>query len=205
ERRRLARESAASLRAELGKARVAKGFRRWVRVGTAIGTALVVWYGARRALAGAMTPGDVIVFTQYLRNLYSPIGGIAELIIELAGALVCGERLAEILETRSHVHDMPDAVGAPAFRGDVTFERVTFGYTSEEPVLRDVSFTVQAGQTVALVGSSGAGKTTLVNLLLRFYDPWDGRILVDGEDIRRFKLRSLRQRMGVVLQEAVLF
>src|SRR5262249_60400918 len=120
ERRRLARESAASLRAELGKARVAKGFRRWVRVGTAIGTALVVWYGARRALAGAMTPGDVIVFTQYLRNLYSPIGGIAELIIELAGALVLGGRPAGIFPTPRHAHHIPGGVWGPAFRAGVS-------------------------------------------------------------------------------------
>ncbi len=205
EKRLFAEESEESLDAALERAKVSKGFGRTVEVIIAIGTAIVVYLGARRVLAGHVTPGDLIVFISYLRDLYRPVGGLSELIIDFSGSLVCGERVAEILDTKVKVADAPDAVDAPSFSGAVAFEKVTFAYEEGMPVLRDLSFKVQPGDIVALIGSSGTGKTTIVNLILRFHDPSEGRILIDGEDIRRYTLKSLREQISVVLQEPVLF
>src|SRR5512143_346483 len=205
EKSRFAQESGESLDAALERARVSKGFGRTAEVIIAIGTALVVYLGARRTIAGLITPGVLIVFVSYLRDLYKPVGGLSELIIDFAGTLVCGERVAETLETKITVTDAPDAIDAPLFRGEVSFEDVTFGYDPGEPVLQTLSFKAAPGEMIALIGPSGTGKTTIVNLLLRFYDPWEGRILIDGQDIRRYTLKSLREQISVVLQEPLLF
>ncbi|HEX9136882.1 MAG TPA: ABC transporter ATP-binding protein, partial [Nitrospirota bacterium] len=205
EKSRFAQESEESLDAALERARVSKGFGRTAEVIIAIGTALVVYLGARRAIAGLITPGVLIVFVSYLRDLYKPVGGLSELIIDFAGTLVCGERIAETLETKITVTDAPDAIEAPLFRGEVSFEDVTFGYDPGEPVLQTLSFKATPGKMIALIGSSGTGKTTIVSLLLRFHDPWEGRILIDGQDIRRYTLKSLREQISVVLQEPLLF
>ncbi len=205
EKKRFAVESEASLDTSLERLRVSKGFGRTVEVLIAVGTALVVYLGARKALAGYVTPGDLIVFVAYLRDLYRPVGGLSELIIDFRGSIVCGVRVAEILETKINVTDAPGAIEAPPFTGEVAFDHVTFGYDSRAPVLQDLSFRARPGQMIALIGSSGTGKTTIVNLLLRFYDPWKGRILIDGHDIRRYTLKSLREQISVVLQEPLLF
>lgn len=205
EKKRFAEEATESLNATLGSMRVSRGFERAVQVITAIGMALVVYFGATRVLAGIATPGELIVFVAYLGDLYKPVGGFSDLILNFTAALVGGERIAEILETEIRVKDAPDAREAPPLRGDVVFEGVTFGYEPGVPVLQDLSFAVEPGQMVALIGSSGTGKSTLVNLLLRFHDPWEGRILIDGEDIRRYTFKSLREQISVVLQEPLLF
>ncbi len=205
EKERFARESEESLDAGLEKVKVSKGFARTVEVIIAVGTAIVVYIGARRALEGYITPGDLIVFMAYLKDLYKPAGGLSELIMKFSGSLVCGERVAEILETKVKVADAPGAIDAPPFKGEVVFENVTFGYDPGRPVLKDISFKVNPGEMVALIGSSGTGKSTIVNLLLRFYDPWEGRILIDGQDIRRYTLKSLREQISVVLQSPLLF
>ena len=204
EKKRFAKESKASLKADLNKAKLAGTFRRSSQIIVAIGTALTVWYGARRVLAGQITPGDLIVFTAYLKNMYSPISGFSVLIVGFITSLVATMRVAEILETDCQVQDSPDAVKAPPFNGEVRFENVSFGYKPDKPVLQNVSFSVRPGQFVALVGASGAGKSTVVNLLIRFFDPWEGRILIDGQDIRGFKLKSLREQISVVLQNPLL-
>jgi len=205
EKKRFAEETGESLEATLEATRVSKGFGRMVEVITAVGTAIVVYVGAQRALAGYITPGALIVFVSYLRDLYRPVGGFSELMIDFSGSLVCGERVADLLETRVSVADAPDAIDAPPFKGEVVFENVTFGYLPGEPVLQDLSFKARAGEKVALIGSSGTGKSTIVNLLLRFYDPWRGRTSIDGADIRRYTLKSLREQISVVLQEPLLF
>jgi ABC-type multidrug transport system fused ATPase/permease subunit len=205
ERRRFAKQSRKSLKASLARARLARGFGRIVQVVSACGTALVVWYAARRALAGQVTPGDLVVFAAYVKDLYTPITKSVTLMVEYTAELVSAERVRELLEAEQKVRDAADAIKAPRFKGEVSFERVTFGYQPGQPVLRNLSFRVRPGQTVALVGSSGAGKSTIVNLLLRFFDPWEGRISIDGQDIRHFTLKSLRGRISVVLQEPVLF
>jgi ATP-binding cassette, subfamily B, bacterial len=205
ERQRFAKAADESLMADLKKMRLSRTLRRAVQVVIASGTAVVVWYGARRALAGEVTPGDLIVFAAYLKDLYGPIGGFSELVTDFISAAVGSERIAAVMRADSTVKDSPQAVTAPIFAGAVTFEDVTFGYRPGSPVLQNLSFTVEPGQTVALVGSSGTGKSTIVNLLLRFFDPWEGRVLIDGQDLRRFKLDSLRRQMSVVLQESILF
>jgi ATP-binding cassette, subfamily B, bacterial len=205
EKKRFAEESGESLDAAMERVKVSKGFGRTVEVIIAFGTALVVYLGARKALASYITPGDLIVFISYLGDLYKPVGGLSELVIEFGSSLVCGGRVAEILETKVKVADAPDAIDAPFFRGEVVFENVTFGYDSGKAVLKKVSFKAGQGEMIALIGSSGTGKSTIVNLLLRFYDPWKGRILIDGQDIRRFTLKSLREQISVVLQEPLLF
>ena len=205
EKKRFAEESEESLDAALERVRVSKGFGRTVEVIIAIGTALVVYLGARKALAGYITPGDLIVFISYLRDLYRPVGGLSELTVEFGSSVVCGERVTEILETKIKVADAPDAIDAPLFRGEVVFENLTFGYDSGKTVLQDLSFKARPGEMIALIGSSGTGKSTIVNLLLRFYDPWEGRILIDGQDIRRYTLKSLREQISVVLQQPLLF
>jgi ABC-type multidrug transport system fused ATPase/permease subunit len=205
EKKRFKGQSDASLAADLRKTKLAGAYGRIVNVVVAIGTSMVVFYGAKSVIAGALTPGDLIVFLAYLKDLYKPAAGVADLIMEFAASLVCGERISEVLEMESMVQDTPESICAPCFRGSVEFERVTFGYSPGKPVLCELSFTAEAGMLVALIGSSGTGKTTLVNLLLRFHDPWQGRILIDGEDIRRYRVESLRNQMSVVLQESVLF
>ncbi|HSB30561.1 MAG TPA: ABC transporter ATP-binding protein [Candidatus Sulfobium mesophilum] len=205
EKKRFADEIAESMDASLETMKVSKGFGRIVEVIMAIGTALVVYFGVRRALEGYITPGSLIVFISYLRDLYKPVGGLSQLIIDLSSSLVCGKRIAELLETKIGVVEASDAIDAPPFRGEVVFENVTFGYDTGGPVLEDLSFKAAPGETVALIGASGTGKSTIVNLLLRFYDPWTGRILIDGKDIRGYTLKSLREQISVVLQEPLLF
>jgi ABC-type multidrug transport system fused ATPase/permease subunit len=205
EQRRFRQESRQGLEAGLRGARYGKAFREVVKVLTAAGTALVVWYGARLALGGQVTPGDLIVFASYARNLYTPIGSLSELIVDFMESLVAGERLLEIARIQSQIRDAPHAAPAPAFRGEVEFRGIVAGYQEGQPVLRNLSFRAAPGQTVALIGSSGAGKSTVLNLLLRFIDPWQGAILIDGHDIRGFRLRSLRSRISVVPQDPVLF
>ena len=205
EKKRFAEESEESLNAALERVKVSKGFGRTVEVIIAVGTAIVVYLGARRVLAGYITPGDLLVFISYLRDLYKPVGGLSELMIDFSGSLVGGERVAEILEAEVKVTDAPDAIDAPPFKGEVVFENVTFAYDPGLSVLQKLSFKASPGERVALIGSSGTGKSTIVNLLLRFYDPSEGGILIDGQDIRCYTLKSLREQISVVLQEPVLF
>jgi ABC-type multidrug transport system fused ATPase/permease subunit len=120
-------------------------------------------------------------------------------------SLVSGERVLEVLGTAPRIRDRRGAVPAPRFNGEIVFDRVTFGYEPDQPVLQDLTFRVSAGEMVALVGESGSGKSTVFHLLLRFFDPWSGQILVDGQDIRQYTIRSLRAQIGVVLQESFLF
>jgi ABC-type multidrug transport system fused ATPase/permease subunit len=120
-------------------------------------------------------------------------------------SLVSGERVLELVQTAPRIGDRPDAVRAERFKGEIAFDDVVFGYEKDKPVLNRLKFQVRVGETIAVVGGSGAGKSTVLNLLLRFFDPWQGRVLIDGHDIRSFKLRSLRSQISVVLQESVLF
>lgn len=202
---RFSTRNTASLNAGLKTTRLETKLGRLVEIILAIGACGVIWLGVKKALAGVITPGDLIVFISYLSGLYKPIRKLADLTSRISKAIVCGERILSILETEPEIKDSPDAVVAPHFRGEIVFDEVEFGYKPGEPVLRNLSFTAKPGQTVALVGLSGAGKSTIINLLIRFYDPWKGRILIDGQDIRRYTLTSLREQVAMVLQESVLF
>ena len=206
EQKRFRVEARDSLDASLESTRLGGAFTRSIKVLSTIGTALVVWLGASRALDGTLSPGDLIVFAAYLNELYTPIQNVSELAVQFMESLVSGERVLDLLQTAPRIKDSPHAIKAPPFRGKLEFEDVTFGYKADAaPVLKGINFTVEAGKTVAIVGGSGTGKSTILNLLLRFFDPLDGRVRIDGEDIRRYKLKSLRKQISVVLQESILF
>ncbi|MEN8158593.1 MAG: ABC transporter ATP-binding protein [Myxococcota bacterium] len=204
ERKRFEAKARASLLADIQRMRLSRGFGRTIELLVALGTAGVVYYAGRLALAGRLEPTDLVLFVPWLRELYLPLQRLAELLLELSRQVVSGERIAELLRVEVSVRDADDAIEAPLFTGDVEFDAVSFGYRPGVPVLHELSFRARPGQTVALVGSSGAGKSTVVNLLLRFVDPWQGSVRIDGTDIRRFKLESLRSRMNVVLQDTLL-
>jgi ABC-type multidrug transport system fused ATPase/permease subunit len=205
QRARFESENRQSLAYGIAALRLSKAFRRATDVVIALGTAGVLYYGGMLALEGTILPGSLVLFVAYLKNLYKPIETFANMMLEIRQAQVGGERLLQLLESDMVVDDAADAVVAPPLSGRVEFRNVTFGYRPDVPVLKDVSFVVEPGETIALVGPSGAGKSTLIGLLLRFHDPHQGSILVDGEDVRRFTRASLRSQMTVVLQDAKLF
>lgn len=205
ERKRFRHEARRSLEASLDSVRLGGAFTRSIKVLNTIGTAMVIWLGASRVLEGNLSPGDLVVFASYVNDLYTPIQNISELTVQFMESLVSGERVLELVQTTPRIADKPDAIRADRFRGEVTFDNVSFGYVPTKPILDGLNLHVKPGETVAIVGGSGAGKSTLLNLLLRFFDPWEGHVRIDGEDIRRFKLRSLRSHISVVLQESVLF
>ena len=170
-----------------------------------IGTVFVIWYGGRLVVEGQITIGELVAFTTYLSQLISPIRRLGHFIVGIARAQASGERILEILDLRPEVKDLPDAKDAPGLEGQVTFENVSFSYLGRQNVLSDISFEVRSGQTVALLGTTGSGKSSIINLIPRFYDPTEGRILVDGQDLRSFTLQSLRSQIAVVLQDTTLF
>jgi ATP-binding cassette, subfamily B, bacterial len=205
ERKRFREQAQESLEANVESSRLGGAFNRAVQLLNVGGTALVVGFGAMRVIDGQLSPGDLVVFAAYMNDLYKPIQSLSELSVQFMDSLVSGERVLEVLETTPRIQDRPGAVAAPRFRGEIAFENVTFGYQRDCPVLRGLSFRVQPGETVALVGGSGSGKSTIMQLILRFHDPWEGRVLIDGRDVRDFQLRSLREQVSIVLQESFLF
>lgn len=172
---------------------------------SAVGLAIVMWYGSTEVLAGAITTGDVIVFFSYITSLYSPMKSLSRLAYSFSKTSVRGERIAEILRTQAEVVDRPGAVPAPRFQGAIEFRNVSFSYLPDRPVLQDVSLQIQPGERVAVVGATGAGKSTLISLLPRLYDPGSGSVHIDGKDIREFQLASLRDQISLVLQDSLLF
>ncbi len=172
---------------------------------TAAGTVAIIWVGGQRVLAGRLSVGEVLVFISYVGMLYGPMSTISGLTNTVQGALARFRRVAEILDTMPTIRDAADARPLNRCEGVVRFENVWFGYDPNRPVLKGIDFEARPGQMVALVGPSGVGKTTLLSLLLRFYDPQKGRVLWDGQDIRQFQYRSLRRQIGIVPQEPVLF
>ncbi len=178
---------------------------RVVEVLAAIATALVLWRGVQLVLRHVITPGDLLIFITYLKNAFKPIGQLARYTEQITKATASGERIIDILDIVPEIRDSRGALNAPPFRGAVRFENVTFAYEPEKNVFKNLNFEVQPGQHIALVGPSGGGKSTLISLLLRLYDPLEGRILIDGHDLREYKLDSLRRQISIVLQESVLF
>jgi ATP-binding cassette subfamily B protein len=195
----------AEMKASLRSNRLTVSFNRLIDLILAAGSCLVLWVGAYKVLRGVLTPGDLLVFTAYLSRVYGPLARLANISVEVSRATVCGERVMAILETEPDIKDAPGAVVAPPFRGEIVFDDVAFQYRRGEPVLQEVNFAAKPGQVVAVVGASGAGKSTVANLLLRFYDPVRGRVLIDGRDVRDYTLASLRAQISVVLQETILF
>jgi ATP-binding cassette, subfamily B, bacterial len=176
-----------------------------VEIIVALGTSMVLWFGARMVLGGALSAGGLIVFIFYLGKMYKPMQDLSKMTDSYSKAAVGYERIREIFETNHVVRDYPGARPAPHLRGQIEFQNVSFSYEAETPVLRGVSFRIEPGQTAALVGPTGAGKTTIISLLPRFYDLDSGIVRIDGYDIRRFTQQSLRQQISFVLQETILF
>lgn len=176
-----------------------------VEIIVAVGTCLVLWFGARMVLTGALSAGSLVVFIFYLGKMYKPMQQLSKMTDAYSKAVVGYERIREILETDNEIRDIPGARRAPAFRGAIGFDKVNFGYEPATLVLKDVSFRIEPGQVAALVGPTGAGKSTIISLIPRFYDPNSGSVKVDGLDVRRFQQKSLRQQISFVLQETVLF
>jgi ATP-binding cassette subfamily B protein/subfamily B ATP-binding cassette protein MsbA len=179
-------------------------FKLVVGLVTAAGTATIMWLGGRHALDGHVTVGTVLVFIAYLAALYGPLNTMTYSASTLQHAAANADRVMDVLDTPPDVRERPDA-RAVRLRGHVRYEDVTFGYAPDHAVLTGASLEARPGETIAIVGASGAGKTTLVNLLVRFFDPWTGRITVDGMDLRDVRLRSLRQQVALVLQDAFIF
>ncbi len=179
-------------------------FKLTVGLVTAVGTAAIMWMGARYALNGSMTVGTILVFLSYLASLYEPLNAISYSASTWQGAAANTDRVVELLNIPQDVQDLPEAADIK-IRGTVRYDRITFGYQPDKKVLHDVSFEAKPGEVIAIVGPTGSGKTTLVNLLIRFFDPWSGSIIVDGYDIRRIRVRSLRQQIAMVLQEPFIF
>ncbi|MCI0744685.1 MAG: ABC transporter ATP-binding protein/permease [Verrucomicrobia subdivision 3 bacterium] len=172
---------------------------------TTLGTGVVLWFGARHVLEGTLSIGAILVFLVYLNSLQTQMKTLANTYTSLQSINASVERAVEALATPPEISDKPGAGVLGRTRGEVRVQGVTFGYEAGQPVLRDVSMDIRSGETIAIVGPTGAGKTTLVNLIPRFFDPWDGRVLIDGEDVRDLQLQSVRRNVALVLQEPVLF
>jgi subfamily B ATP-binding cassette protein MsbA len=172
---------------------------------TLVSSVLVLTVGGWRVIHGELTIGSLLAFQSYLLIMWQPVRWIAMINQMAQQAQASGERIFEILDTPLDVAEKDDAIPLPALQGEVRFEHVSFAYGKDRALLRDVSFDVQPGHTVALVGPSGSGKTTLTNLIPRFYDVTAGRVLIDGYDVRDLRLESLRSQIGMVLQEPFLF
>src|SRR5256712_8741677 len=176
-----------------------------VDVFAAVGLTLVMWYGATRVLAGELTTGDVVLFFVYVTNLYNPMKGLARSSVRLSKASVGAERIAEVMGARSDVTDRAGARAVSGLKGEIEFRDVSFGYEADRPVLSHINLVIARGERVAIVGATGVGKSTLVSLIPRFYDPSDGEVRIDGEDIRNYTLQSLREQISLVLQDQLLF
>lgn len=202
---RFSEQNLSSAEAGVMATRISAEMDRLVQVVLAIGTCLVMWYGVTRVQAGGISPGDLLVFTAYLTTLHKPIRRMSSMSARVAKATASGERLLEVLDLNPEITDRPNARKAPSLRRWISFIDLTFAYPGCEPVLKNATLTLRAGETVALVGPSGMGKSSVAKLLMRFYEPQSGRILLDGTDIRDLTLDSLREQIAVVLQDSPLF
>jgi subfamily B ATP-binding cassette protein MsbA len=176
-----------------------------VEIIMAVGTCVMLAYGARLVIAGQLTAGALVMFLLYLGKLYKPMRDLSKMSDTVSNAGVAFERVREVLDIDGGVRDLRHARRAPRFTGAIAFDRVSFGYSPDQPILEDVSFAIQPGQVAAFVGPTGGGKTTVINLVARFYDPVSGTVTIDGTDIRRFTLQSLRDQISFVMQDTLLF
>jgi len=179
-----------------------------VEIITAVGVGLIIWYGGAQVLAGAVSLGALVAFLQYAQRFYQPLADLSEKYNILQSAMASSERVFQLLDEPRAIVSPPDAyrpAAASAVDGLVEFDRLRFSYKPGEPVLKDVSFRVEPGETLAVVGHTGAGKSTLANLLLRFYDAESGEVRLDGVDVRAWDLEALRRAVGLVLQDVFLF
>ncbi len=205
EQQRFETESLANVEAGLEARSIKAKLSPVVEIIVAIGTCLVLGYGARLALAGQLSAGVLIIFLLYLGKMYKPMRDLSKMTDTVSKALVGYERIQEVLDIESRVRDVRGARPAPKFKGQIEFSQVGFSYGNDKQILKDISLKIEAGQVAAIVGPSGTGKTTLVSLIPRFYDPVSGYVGIDGTDIRRYRLKSLRDQISFVLQDTLLF
>jgi subfamily B ATP-binding cassette protein MsbA len=205
EQRRLEEESLESVEIALRARALKSRLSPLVEIIVGIGTSLVLWYGARMVLSGALAAGSLIVFISYLGKMYKPMQDLSKMTDTYAKASVAYERIQEVLQSEREVKDLPGARRAPQLKGDIEFDHVTFGYEPNQPILKHISFKIEAGTVAALVGPTGAGKSTIISLIPRFYDPDSGTVKIDGRDVRQYRQKSIRDQVSFVLQETVLF
>jgi len=194
-------EVESSLRARSLKAKLTP----FVDLIVATGTCLVLWFGAKMTLNATLSVGSMVLFIQYLSKMYKPMQELSKMTDTYSKAAVGYERIQEILQTDNEVRDLRGAKAVSKLKGKIEFDHVSFSYAPEQPIIKDITFCIEPGQMAALVGPTGVGKTTIVSLVPRFYDPVDGVVRIDGVDVRRYKQQSLRQQISYVLQESVLF
>jgi ATP-binding cassette subfamily B multidrug efflux pump len=197
--------SAANRDANVTAETITAAFAPTLDVLATVGIAIVVGYGGYLALNGLATVGVIVAFVQYVRRFFEPVRAIAMIWTNLQSAIAGAERIFELLDTKAAIEDEPGATDLPAIEGRIVLEDVCFEYKPGETVLEDVDLVAEPGQTVALVGPTGTGKTTVINLIGRFYDVCRGRVTVDGRDVREVTRSSLRSQMGIVLQDTFLF
>jgi len=202
---RFVRQSRASMRARIRLAFAEGGFGLFVNLTTGLGTAAVLYVGVRHVQSGALTVGELIIVMNYLLQLYGPLETISEKVADLQSGLASAERAFVLFDESPEVEDLAHGRKLARSRGSVEFRHVSFAYEESHPVLHDVSFAIEPGTRLGIAGPTGAGKTTLVSLITRFYDPVAGEILLDGIDLREYRLADLRRQFAIVLQEPVLF
>ena len=171
----------------------------------AVGVSIILWYGGNSVINGSITAGSLVAFLTYAVNISNPIKRLSRVIGNIQKALAAAQRVFDVLDLPEVIKNAPDAKALPKVKGDVRFNDVSFAYNEKEEVLSHVSFEVKPGEMIAFVGPSGAGKSTVASLLPRFYDATNGSITIDGQDIRKVTLDSLREQVGIVPQETVLF
>lgn len=205
EERRFSSESRENVEAGLQARSVKAKLSPMVDVIVAAGTCIVLTYGVRLISLGQLSTGVLILFLMYLKKTYKPIKDMSKMVNSLSKASVSYERIQEVIDIESAIRDRPGAMVAPAFRGLIEFDHVTFGYDRDTTILKDVSLRIEPGQKVAIVGPSGMGKSTIASLVARFFDPLGGAVKIDGIDIRDYTIKSLRDQMSFVLQDSLLF
>ena len=176
-----------------------------VEVIVAFGTCLVLAYGARLAMGEKISVGDLFIFLTYLSKMYKPMRDLSKMTDTVSKAAVGFERIQEVIQIESRVRNLPGARPAPTVKGLIEFHNVSFSYGQDVDILKDVSFRIEPGQVAAIVGPSGTGKSTIVSLIPRFYDPQSGQVTIDGTDVRQYTLKSLRDQISFVLQDTLLF
>ena len=199
------RENENNFNAQMKAAQLSATLTPVVEFLAAIAVTTIVWYGGNEVISGNLTSGSLIAFLVYSVNISNPVKRLGNVYGSIQRAVAAAERVFDVLDTSPEIQDAPGAIELPSVQGRVTFENVTFEYRAGEPALRNMSIDIPPGQVLAIVGPSGAGKSTIANLLPRFYDPQEGRILIDNVDIKNVTVRSLREQIAMVPQDTILF
>jgi len=197
--------TAETLQESIRIARLEAAATRSSQIITALGTAVAVLFGALQVLHDRMLPGELVLVVAYLNNLYKPLRGLAKLSTDFSKAMASADRISEVLDLEPEIQDRPEAIEVDGLLGEIVFDKVSFDYGDGKEVLKEVSFALAPGQRVAVVGVSGAGKSTIVSLLLRLYESQAGAIFVDGINIQQLRRESLRRQIGIVFQHSILF